>query len=80
MPLLESMLSHLNPVQIRRPFLFKIHFNVYYPSKYKSPSQLFHSEFPTKIVYELLTSPTRATCTANFTFLDFMIVIVYGDV
>jgi hypothetical protein len=42
------------------------------------PSGLFHSGFLTKISYEILISPTCATC-PNHLILDFITLIVFGE-
>jgi len=42
------------------------------------PSGLFHSGFPTKIVYALLNSPMRATCPAHLKLFNLITLIMCG--
>jgi len=41
------------------------------------PSGLFPSSFPTKTLYALILSPTRATCPAYVILLDFITRIIF---
>jgi hypothetical protein len=43
------------------------------------PSGLFHSGFPTNILYALLFTPIRATCPAHLIILDLIFLIVAGE-
>jgi hypothetical protein len=38
------------------------------------------SGFSTKILYEFLTSPTRATCPLHLILLDFITLIMYNEI
>jgi hypothetical protein len=43
------------------------------------PSCLFHSGFPTNILYAFLFSPVRNTCPTHLILLVFMILIILGE-
>ena len=43
------------------------------------PNGLFHSSFPTKILYKCLLSPIRATCPAHTILLDFITQMIFGE-
>jgi hypothetical protein len=43
------------------------------------PSGLFHSGFPTNILYSFLFFPIRAPCPAQLILLDLIIVIILGE-
>jgi hypothetical protein len=43
------------------------------------PSCLLPSGFPTKILYEFLTSPMFATCPAHLVYVDFVILLIFGQ-
>jgi hypothetical protein len=42
-------------------------------------SGLFPSRFPTKVLYEFLFSPIRATCLARHVLLYLIILIIFGE-
>jgi len=44
-PLLDSILSQLNPVHTLTPYSFKIHFNIILPSMSRSPNQVSQLKF-----------------------------------
>ena len=43
------------------------------------PSGLFHSGFPTKILYAPFLFPIRATCPVHFNVLDLVTQIIFGE-
>jgi hypothetical protein len=43
------------------------------------PRHHFLSGFPTKILYEFLISPTRATCPTHLIVLDLNILMIFGE-
>jgi len=54
--------------------------SLYYPPIYAwFPSGVFPSGFPTKPLYTLLLSPTRATCPAHLILLDFITRTILGE-
>jgi hypothetical protein len=52
-----------------------IHYIILPPTP-RSSSGLFHSSFPTKILYIFLNSPMHAPCPANL-FLLYLIILIY---
>jgi len=44
------------------------------------PCGLFYSDFPTKVLHELLMSLMRATLSAHRILLDFIIITILGEV
>jgi hypothetical protein len=55
-----SILGQPNLVHTPTSHLLEIHPNIIHPSTPRSPSDLFHSGFPTKTLYTPLSSPIRA--------------------
>jgi hypothetical protein len=67
------------PVHTFPPYFPKIHFNIILPSTPTSSSDLFPLGFPTKILYALYISPTRATCPAKVILLDLVTLIIFNE-
>ncbi|PNF42168.1 hypothetical protein B7P43_G08331, partial [Cryptotermes secundus] len=67
--------SNINPVHTTPSYSSKIHFNIMLPHTSRSPTDLFPSGFPTKILHTstFVFAPIRATSPANITLLDFII-------
>jgi len=40
---------------------------------------LFPAEFSTNILHKFITSPMRVTCTSNLKPLDFIVLIIFGE-
>jgi hypothetical protein len=59
---------------INQSYFFKINFNSIQPCTSKPSSSKFHlpSGLPTKVMYEPLIFPIRATCSTHLILLDFM--------
>jgi len=53
-PLLDPILSNINPFHTLISCLFKIYFNIILSLALSLPSGLLHSGFPTKILYVFL--------------------------
>jgi hypothetical protein len=63
-------LSQMHPIHL--PNLFpKIHSNIIFPSRQGLMNGPNPKDFPSKILYEFLISPVRATCPAHLIRLDF---------
>jgi hypothetical protein len=43
------------------------------------PSGVFHSGFPTKILYDFLMSPMRDKCPTHLIPLDFITLMIFGE-
>jgi len=56
--------SHMHPVHKLPPIFFKINYNIILLSML-----LFHSRFPSKILYSFLISPMRDTCPVHLILL-----------
>lgn len=56
------IINHMNWVHILIPCIFKIHFNIVFPSVPTSPQWFFPWDYPNKILNVFLTYPIRATC------------------
>jgi len=57
----------------------KIHTNIILSSTPRSLNILFHSDFPTKILYGFLIFLTCAKCPGHLILLDF-IALIFGEV
>jgi hypothetical protein len=68
---LGPILSHNNPVHIVTNYFFETHLNIIPQYMHWSPSDLFHSDFPTKILHEFLVSVIRSTHSTNLILLVF---------
>jgi len=73
-PPLVPILSQMHPVH---PYFPKIRSNIAFPFTDSSKWYLTLA-FPTKIVYEFLISPMRATCHANSIPLNLISLITFG--
>ena len=74
-----SILVQPNPVHIPTSHLLEIQPNIIHPSTPRSPQWFFPSDFPTKTLYTLLSSPIRATCPAHLILLDFITGTILGE-
>jgi hypothetical protein len=74
-PPLVPILSHINPILISRRsvLIFSGHLSLCLPNG------LFHSGFPTNILYVFLFSLICATCSAHLIVLDLIILIILGE-
>jgi hypothetical protein len=71
-----SIPSQVNLVHSITPYFFKMHFDLILPSTPESSSgTLFPYSISTKILYKFIISPMRATCPAQVTLLDFIILL-----
>jgi hypothetical protein len=70
--------SHINPVYALPQNFFRIHFNIILPSTSSSYKWLFRSGFPTKTLYDFLSS-IRATCLVHLILLDLITRIIFGE-
>jgi len=62
------------------PFaFFKMHFNIFLASTPISSIVLFPSGFQSETLCAILSSPVCATCSADLTVLDLIIVIRFGE-
>jgi hypothetical protein len=57
----------------------KIHFNIILPLTSRFTSAFFLPGCPTKMLYKLIFSLTRATCPAYIILLDLIILIILGE-
>jgi hypothetical protein len=64
---------HTIPFSLRSILLLSIHLRL------RLHSGLFHSGFPTNILYAFLFSTIRATCHAHLILLDLIILIMFGE-
>jgi len=71
---LVPILSQMNPVKTLPPCFRKIHSRTVYP-RLHIPSGLFLSGSSTKIVYEFLTSPMRATRPVNSKVIIWFLIV-----
>jgi hypothetical protein len=76
-PPLVSILSQIEPVHIIPSYLRSI-LILSTHLRLDLPSGLFHSVFPTNILYLFLFSPIRATCPDHLILLDLIILIILG--
>jgi hypothetical protein len=75
-PLLVSMLSHTNIVQIQTPYFLKIHFNIILPSTNGSSYESLLFRLSEK-KYAYVIYPMRATCLVHL-ILD-LTIITFGE-
>jgi len=70
----------MNAAHTFPPYVPKIHsIIILYNLRMRLPSGLFPLGFPIKILYEFLTSPVRATCSAHLIPLDLIILITFCE-
>jgi hypothetical protein len=72
-------LSQSNPIHTPQANLPKIHSDPILPPTPWSFERLFPSVFPTKTLYNCLSSPMRATFPAHLIRLDFICLMISGD-
>jgi hypothetical protein len=73
-PSLVTILSQLNPIHNFPPYFFKVHYNIILPSAPGSSKWFLHSNFPTSVLWALIslmpvTCPPPPTKFLNFTNL-----------
>jgi hypothetical protein len=69
----------MNPVHVFLYYFSKIHSNIIVSSTLVLSCGLFPSGSQIKFLYTILTSPILATYTAHLIFLDYIILIIYGE-
>jgi hypothetical protein len=72
------LLSHMDPVNINIPNIFKINCNIILNPRQDLPSGFFPSGSPTAICYAFLVSSISATHLTRFFLLDFIILKMPG--
>jgi hypothetical protein len=72
-PPLVRILSMIDLVHTTPSYLSKVHFNIITHLRLVLPCGLFHSGFPTDILYAFLFAIIRATCPVYLIFLDLII-------
>jgi hypothetical protein len=71
----------LNQTQFTTSHLIYLRFTLILFSQLRLglPSGIFHSDFPTKMLYALLAFSMRATCLFHLTLLDLITLIIFGE-
>jgi hypothetical protein len=73
---LIRIVNIINPVNIVEIYFITVSFNIILQSTPRSPSGLFHSSFPTKILYAFFISPMLATLKYHNILLLLLVVVV----
>jgi hypothetical protein len=76
-PLPDSLVSQMNPAYTPISHSFKVHFNIVFHVLPGIPSDLFLSDFQTKIPYTFLTLPMCVTCAAHLVFHYLMTLVPF---
>ena len=74
-----SILGQPNSVHIPTSHFLEIHPNIMPPSTPRSSQCLVPSGFPTKTLYNPISSTIRATCPAHLILLDFITRTILGE-
>jgi len=78
-PLLDPILTEMNPDLILETYFFKIHSNIIRNLRLALSSGFFLLSLATKILHAFLTSTIRATCITHPILLDFITLVIFGE-